>query len=278
MKHSTNVESFPEFAHLKTSYNIPHEFRDVIEYQMVNDDWFAVDFTLSELKQLRKVQGNALRDPNFDGQFEITTLEEMIEIVQKASRPSRPIGLHLETKSPRWVNSLDFMSGTTMEKLLVDVLDGYGYKHQRDPCFLQSFEEDSLYRLRNLTPLPLVRLLLFEQVNTSNARLAEWSETFYGIGPFKTLILPFWSPENGFKNNLGNATDLVERAHQHGLLVHTYTFRNEDTYLAWDFQQDPVNEIDTFLRLGIDGFFTDFTETAKRHLDAMYLFRKCPKS
>ena len=261
------MESVPEFADRKTSYNVSHEFHDVIEYVMIEDDWFAVDFTLSELKLLRKVQENALRDPSFDGQFKITTLEEMIEIVQNASRP---IGLHLETKSPRWTNSLPFMSGTTMETLLVEVLDRYGYMSQRDPCFLQSFEEDSLYRLKNLTYLPLIRLFDTVQVDTSNARLTEWSKSFYGIGPWKDLIRPFWSPASGYKNNLGDATDLVERAHQHGLLVHTYTFRNEDKYLAWDFHQDPVNEINIFLSLGVDGIFTDFTATAKRHLDDMY--------
>lgn len=148
LKHSTNVESLPEFADRKTSYNISHEFYDVLRYVLIEDDWFAVDFTLSELKLLRKVQGNGLRDPSFDGQFQITTLEEMIEIVQNASRI---IGLHLETKSPRWLNSLPFMSGATVEELLVEVLDRYGYRSKHDPCFLQSFEEDSLYRLKNLT-------------------------------------------------------------------------------------------------------------------------------
>ena len=272
LKHSTNVESLPEFADRKTSYNISHEFYDVLRYVLIEDDWFAVDFTLSELKLLRKVQGNGLRDPSFDGQFQITTLEEMIEIVQNASRI---IGLHLETKSPRWLNSLPFMSGATVEELLVEVLDRYGYRSKHDPCFLQSFEEDSLYRLKNLTYLPLVRLFDSEQVDTSNTRLADWAKSFYGIGPWKDLIRPFWNAERGYKNNLGEATDLVERAHQHGLLVHTYTFRNEDKYLAWDFQQDPINEIEMFINLGVDGMFTDFTSTMKRHIDAKYEEQEC---
>ena len=261
------MESLPEFADRKTSYNISNEFLDVLDYKMVEDDWFAVDFTLSELKLLRKVQGNTLRDPSFDGQFEIATLEEMIEIVQNASRQT---GLHIETKSPRWVNSLPFMSGTTMEELLVDVLDRYGYIGQHDPCFLQSFEEDSLYRLKNLTYLPLVRLISREQVNTSDERLTEWAKSVYGIGPRKDLIIPTLKSNSGNKNKLGEATDLVERAHRHGLFVHTYTFRNENEYLAWDYHQDPVNEIELFINIGVDGIFTDFTATTKRHMDAKY--------
>lgn len=45
--------------------------------------YFAEDFTLAEIKQLRAVQPRAFRDPSFDGQFEIPTLQEVIELVQK---------------------------------------------------------------------------------------------------------------------------------------------------------------------------------------------------
>ena len=98
MKHSTDVASFPQFANRKTSYNISNEYFDTTQYELVQDDWFSVDFTLAELKTLKKVQGNALSDPNFNGSFEIATLEEVIQLVK--SRP-RPVGLHLETKLPR---------------------------------------------------------------------------------------------------------------------------------------------------------------------------------
>lgn len=267
LKHTTNVARFTEFADRKTSYNISNEYYDHTEYEETVDDWFSVDFTLAELKLLRKVQNNDVRDPRFDGQFEISTLEELIQIVQNANRT---IGLHLETKSPRWINSLPLMANTTVEKILVDVLNRYGYKKNSDPCFLQSFEEDSLYRLKELTDLPLVRLIYVPELNMSDARLKVWAESFYGIGPWKEAVRPFWSSDKGYKNNLGEPTDLVERAHRYGLLVHAYTFRNEDKYLAWDFNQDPVNELEMYIDMGVDGLFTDFPETLKRYLDSVY--------
>jgi len=48
-------------------------------------------------------------------------------------------------------------------------------------------------------------------------------------------------------------TDLVERAHRHGLLVHTWTFRNEPKRLAANYQANPVSEILMFFELGVDG-------------------------
>ena len=61
-------------------------------------------------------------------------------------------------------------------------------------------------------------------------------------------------------------TTLVADAHGAGLRVHPWTFRAENFFLPSRFRQgvDPrahgllVDEIDRYLALGIDGFFTDF--------------------
>lgn len=57
-------------------------------------------------------------------------------------------------------------------------------------------------------------------------------------------------------------TDLVERAHDHGLAVHLWTFRSEPRFLVSDYAGNPVNEYLQFLRLGVDGFFSEFPDTA----------------
>jgi glycerophosphoryl diester phosphodiesterase len=46
------------------------------------------------------------------------------------------------------------------------------------------------------------------------------------------------------------------------LLVHTWTFRNEQRRLVSDYAGNPVNEYLQFYRLGIDGVFSDFPDTA----------------
>ena len=57
-------------------------------------------------------------------------------------------------------------------------------------------------------------------------------------------------------------TDLVERAHAHGLDVHLWTFRSEPRFLVSDYAGNAVNEYLQFLRLGVDGFFSEFPDTA----------------
>ncbi len=47
---------------------------------------------------------------------------------------------------------------------------------------------------------------------------------------------------NDTDRGLLEPTDLVERAHERGLLVHPYTFRNEQGRLASDYEGNPVNE------------------------------------
>ena len=44
--------------------------------------------------------------------------------------------------------------------------------------------------------------------------------------------------------------------------VHTWTFRNEQRRLVSDYAGNPVNEYLQFYRLGIDGLFSDFADTA----------------
>lgn len=231
--------------------------------------WFSVDFTLQELKTLRKKQSRDYRDQTHNGKYNITTLEEFIQVAKKSKRK---VGLHIETKAPTWVNSLPFMNGTTMEDLVIETLRKHGFRNKKDPCFLQSFSEQSLLYMKNKTDLPLVMLLnekspwTIEEVQ--NKKLQQWSKLFYGIGPWKDWLIQSYSPVNKYKNYLGNETELVRRAHKWGLKVHTFTFRNEDRFLAWDYGQDSHKEYQKFLRLGVDGFFTDFPLTLNSVLRA----------
>jgi glycerophosphoryl diester phosphodiesterase len=57
-------------------------------------------------------------------------------------------------------------------------------------------------------------------------------------------------------------SDVVARAQAAGLVVHPFTFRNEQRRLASDYKANPINEYLTFYELGVDGLFSDFTDTA----------------
>ena len=114
------------------------------------------------------------------------------------------------------------------------------------------------------------------------AGLAEIKTYADGIGPWKPYIVPVKGSVDASGNlrdingdgkvNLNDATTqppttLIADAHKVGLFVHAYTFRNEQRRLAADYKGDPKAEYLQFYRLGIDGLFSDFADTALQARD-----------
>ena len=109
------------------------------------------------------------------------------------------------------------------------------------------------------------------------AGLAEIKTYADGIGPWKPYIVPVKGALDAAGNlrdvngdgkvNYNDAssqppTTLIDDAHKAGLFVHAYTFRNEQRRLAFDYNKDPKAEYLQFYRLGLDGVFSDFPDTA----------------
>ncbi|BCL37973.1 phytase [Nostoc sp. MS1] len=109
------------------------------------------------------------------------------------------------------------------------------------------------------------------------AGLQEIATYAEGIGPWKRMIVSVKGVDNngdgqaddvngdGLVNDadktLTTPTSLVQDAHNAGLLVHPYTFRNEGRYLAADYNGNPQAEFSQYIQLGVDGYFTDFPGT-----------------
>ena len=282
---TTDVASHDEFAHLKTTKNV-----DGVD----ETGWFASDFTLKQIKTLGAIQTRAGRPTEFDGKFQIPTLGEVIALVKRKSKKyHRTVGIYPETKHPTFHKGL----GLPLERRLVSVLKREGLNHRRSPVFIQSFEQSNLKLLNRLTPVRLVQLVDAYDIDENGVlyylppfdRPYDWTVSgdpdllartfgFFatdegleeistyadGIGPWKRYIV-------SVKDNATlPPTDLIERAHAHGLLIHTWTFRNEQSQLAGTYEGNPIEEYLQFYGLGIDGVFSDFPDTA---LTARELFR-----
>ena len=79
---TTNIaEKFPD---RKKTYNMDDDDENFNwnDKGDVTDEWFSFDFTLAELKTLRKKQSNEFRDPRYDGQERVVTLEELVDITR----------------------------------------------------------------------------------------------------------------------------------------------------------------------------------------------------
>jgi glycerophosphoryl diester phosphodiesterase len=258
---TTNVSEIPKFANRKTTKKI--DGQDVT-------GWFTEDFTLAEIKTLRAKERLPFRNQSYNGKFEIPTLQEVIDLVKKKSAERRRIiGIYPETKHPTYFQSI----GLPLEKPLVSILKRNGYTKKTDPVFIQSFEVTNLKQLHKLTDLPLVQLFDEPQVRPYDfvvkgdsrtygdlakpKELAKIANYATGVGPYKRLIVP--TDEN---NRLKPPTTFIRDAHVAGLKVHAYTFRNEGQYLASDYNANAEAEYEQFFRLGVDGVFSDFPDTA----------------
>ncbi|KAJ3685578.1 hypothetical protein LUZ61_014742 [Rhynchospora tenuis] len=258
---TTDVKNRTEFSNRQRTY----------EVQGVNvTGYFVVDFTLEELKSLKVKQRFSFRDQQYNGKYSIITFEEYITIALTADRT---VGIYPEIKNPVHINEhVKWSNGKKFEDIFVETLQKYGYKGTylseswlKQPIFIQSFAPTSLVYISNQTDSPKVFLIDDVSIPTqdTNQSYAEITSDGYfsyisqyvvGIGPWKDTIVP---PKN---NYLTTPTDLVARAHAHNLQVHPYTFRNENSYLHFDFHQDPYQEYDYWInQIGVDGLFTDFT-------------------
>jgi glycerophosphoryl diester phosphodiesterase len=303
VRHEPNLKDTTDVA-----TKFPGRRRKAVVDGVEEEGWFASDFTLAEIKTLRAVQPFADRPQQFNGMFQIPTLEEVIALAKRKSlEKGRMIGIYPETKHSTYHKHL----GVPLEPPLVRVLKTAGLDRRNAPVIIQSFEQSNLMALRKMTKVRLVQLVDANDVNpdgtldftapfdrpydwtvsgdptlltrtfayfTTDAGLAEITTYADGIGPWKRYIVSTEVADINGDGNVGDEngdglvneadrrllppTDLVTRAHAHGLLIHTWTFRNERRRLAFDYAGNPLNEYLQFYRLGVDGVFSEFPDTA----------------
>jgi glycerophosphoryl diester phosphodiesterase len=224
------------------------------------DGWFTEDFTLAEIKTLRARERLAFRSHEYDGRFDIPTLDEVIVLAKQLARElGRPIGIYPETKHPTYFRSI----GLPIEEPLLKTLDTHGWNSRDAPVFIQSFESGNLRELRKKTRVRLIQLIsnmrMFNSPGVDGLKdIATYAD---GIGPEKRLIIPV-KPDG----SVGPPTDLVARAHALGLLVHAYTLRIDPQFLPAGYKGNAEEEFRQFRDAGVDGFFTDFPDAAVRAL------------
>ncbi|WP_266183905.1 glycerophosphodiester phosphodiesterase [Dyella humicola] len=278
---TTDVAQHPEFAARKVTKTI--DGRAVT-------GWFTEDFTLDELKTLRaRERLPAFRSTAYDGQFQIPTLDEIIDFVATESATSgRVVGIIPEIKHSTYFQK----AGLPMEDRVLAILAAHAYTRTA-PVEIQSFEVANLRYLRGKLGKthPNIRLLqLIDDAAThpydvvaaggklsygdmlTPAGLREIASYAGAIGPNIRAIIPLAAD-----GSLGQPTPLVRNAHAAKLEVHPYTFRPENHFQARNFWQgsDPttfneagsVAEMRAYLDAGIDAFFTDDPALGRRAVD-----------
>jgi glycerophosphoryl diester phosphodiesterase len=218
--------------------------------------WFSEDFNLAEIKTLRARERLNFRSHGWDGQFEVPTFDEVIELAQELGHQlGRPIGVYPETKHPTYFRNI----GLPLEDRMLAAFDRHQWNTASAPVFIQSFETN----LRELRPKTRVKLIqLLEGKVPTDEDLRTIKSYADGIGPNTRLVIPAVADGTLLPPN-----DLVARAHAAGLLVHVWTLRSEPAFLPPSYHGDVAAEYRQFAALGADGIFTDFPDAAVRALN-----------
>lgn len=278
---TTDVASHPEFAGRKAT--------KTIDGRMVTG-WFTEDFTLAELKTLRaRERLPELRSTKYDGQFQIPTLDEIIDFVatESATR-ERVIGIIPEIKHGTYFQKAKL----PMEDRVLAILAAHAYTRTA-PVEIQSFEIANLRYLRGKLGKSHPNIHLLQLLDDAKEQpydvVAAGGKLTYGemmtpaglrdiagyadaIGPNIRAIIPL--AKDG---TLGQPTSLAHDAHAVKLELHPYTFRPENHFQAKNFWQgsDPkafneagsVAEIRAYLDAGVDAFFTDDPAIGRKAVD-----------
>lgn len=254
--------------------------------------YYAIDFTLAEIKGLHFTEGFTLKDgkkvqtypqrfPVGKSDFHVHTFAEEIEFIQGLNHSTgKNIGLYTEIKSP-WFHRQE---GKDISAKVLDVLKQYGYASKSDNVYLQCFDYNEIKRIKTeLEPqrgmnLKLVQLITeTDSKETQEQQNGKWVNYSYdwmlqpgamktlaryvdGVGPDYHMLVAEESTKGAI-----HFTPLVKEAHQNGLVVHPYTVR-ADRLPDWVTSVDELYDA-LYYQAGVDGLFTDFPDKAVHFLN-----------
>ncbi|MFC7418571.1 glycerophosphodiester phosphodiesterase [Iodobacter arcticus] len=232
--------------------------------------------TFQEIIDLAKLKSTSSRsiavypetkNPTYHRNLKLALEDKVIEIINKAGWNSKTAPIFVQSFEP---SSLKYMKEKGLKTKLIQLVDGddvdlktgkvtLAYPYDRP--FDWNTSGDKRFFTDMLTP----------------AGLAEIKTYADGIGPWKPYIISVkgqlgadgkvMDVNGDGKVDYSDASSiapstLISDAHKAGLMVHAYTFRNEKRRIPADFKNDPKAEYKAFFRLGIDGVFSDFADTA----------------
>lgn len=207
------------------------------------------------------------KNPTYFRDLGLPMEDKVIAAINAAGWNSKTAPVYVQSFEP---GSLKYMKAKGLNTRLIQLIDGDGID-MKTGAMTYAVPVDRPYEWtkagdkRNF------------DVMVTPAGLAEIKTYADGIGPWKRYIVsikgsvgadgkPIDVNKDGKINDADatsvSPTTLVADAHKAGLFVHPFTFRNEARRLAADYNKDGKNEYAIYYKLGVDGVFTDFTDTA----------------
>jgi glycerophosphoryl diester phosphodiesterase len=231
---------------------------------------------ISLIKEMETISGNAVgiypetKHPTYHDALGLSLEEKLIKTLKEEefTDPNRVFIQSFEVANLKELNS-KLLPAANLTIPLVQLLDAYDV----------AADGSLIYADVNARPYDFsvsgdTRTYADLQTPEGLSEIATYAD---GIGPWKPMVR---STKIVDANGDGNADDLngdgvvngrdrvasepstlVENAHNEGLFVHAYTFRNEPRFLVSSYA-DAAAEVTAFFNLGVDGLFTDFPGTS----------------
>ena len=294
---STDVARHEEFADRKRTMRVDN---------VAQEGWFTSDFTLAEIKTLTATAHGAPAPDTDSGPRVATLQEVIDLARRATEQTGRTVWIYAETKNPSYHRTLGLPLEDPLLQALEQAGWNRGdapvFIQSFEPSSLRYLRQRSPVRLVQLIDADDVDLRTGELVYGLNNRPYDWTlagderlfsamvtpeglaeiKTYAdGIGPWKRYLVSLKGEiddrgqlvdQNGDgKLTAADATTLppttlVADAHQVGLFVHPYTFRDPKHRLAANYGGDPKREYRQFYALGVDGVFSDYAQTALQAL------------
>jgi glycerophosphoryl diester phosphodiesterase len=231
----------------------------------------TLEEVINLVKQVEKDTGKKIgiypetKHPTYHDNLGLSLEEPLLTTLQKTgfTDPKRVFIQSFEVSNLKELN-------TKTDLPLVQLLDAYDVDYTTGKLLY----EDVNARPYDFTVKGDNRTYADLQTAQGLAEIATYAD---GIGPWKRMIVSVKNVDannDGKPDDLNNdgvindadrvtlaPTSLVKDAHNLGLQVHPYTFRNEPRFLASDYKGNPELEFQQFINLGVDAYFTDFPGT-----------------
>ncbi|MDP9996153.1 glycerophosphoryl diester phosphodiesterase [Variovorax boronicumulans] len=251
---------------ISTDAERPQEFNGkfkIVTFQEI------IDFAKAKSKETGRTIAiyPETKNPTYFRDLGMPMEDKVVAAITAAGWNSKTAPIYVQSFEP---GSLKYMKSKGLNTKLIQLIDGDGID-MKTGAMTYAIPVDRPYEwtkagdTRNF------------DVMVTPAGLAEIKTYADGIGPWKRYIVtikgsigPDGKPIDVNKDGKVNDADatsvsptsLIADAHKAGLFVHPFTFRNESRRLAADYNKDGKNEYAIYYKLGVDGVFTDFTDTA----------------
>jgi glycerophosphoryl diester phosphodiesterase len=214
---------------------------------------------------------NAQAKANGCGSGNHSLEDALIKLVKDNNLNSKTAPIFVQSFDP---DSLKYMRAAGLNTRIVQLIDGNAVNYANGSIIYATNDPYTFVDGRPYSWTVAGDGRFFDAMLTT-AGLAEIKTYADGIGAWKPQVMRLmmsplkatntdssaYTPLLSDVNNV-RPTTLIADAHKAGLFVHAYTFRDEKKYLPGLFNGDPAAEYLVYFRAGIDGVFTDFSNTA----------------